>query len=187
MSVLTAYDKFIQQALKYGFSLWGTAKTSQTTLYRTGDDGDFEKGYPKSGARFIDNGDGTITDNASGLMWVKDPSQLGGAFGTPGNPSLMKWNNAIDECLALSYAGHNDWRLPNVKELITIIDYGTKDPSIDENFFVCITYPYWSSTTYFGVTSGAWYVYFHHGDVQTEIKGLGSFYVRPVRLGVPKN
>ena len=47
------------------------SKTGQTTLYATGDDGDLEKGDPVS-PRFTDNGDGTITDNATDLVWAKD-------------------------------------------------------------------------------------------------------------------
>lgn len=187
MSILTAYDKFIQQALKYGFSLWGTAKTGQKTSYRTGDDGDLEKGYPKTPPRFKDNGDGTITDNATGLMWVKDPSQLGGVWGTPGSPSQMTWNNAIDNCLALDYAGHSDWRLPNIKEIMSIVDYSKFYPSIDETFFP--NNPagyYWSSTTYTNNTSYAWYMDFYGSVVSNDTK-IRPLYVYPVRLGVPKD
>lgn len=187
MSVLTAYDKFIQQALKYGFSLFGIPKTGQTTKYRTGDDGDVEKGYPDGGIRFVDNGDGTITDNATGLMWVKEPGACGGNFGSAGSPSKMTWDNAIDECLALNYAGHNDWRLPNIKELLSIVDYGRGAPAINTIFFPNTqSYYYWSSTTYAGNTGSAWYVYFSTGFVLVGSKG-STYYVRPVRLGVPKD
>lgn len=187
MSVLTAYDKFIQQALKYGFSLFGTPPTGQTTKYRTGDDGDLQKGYPVSGARFVDNGDGTITDKATGLMWVKEPGAIGGAFGSAGNPSQMTWNNAIDECLALAYAGHNDWRLPNIKELISLVDYSKYFPTIDVAFFPNTqSNCYWTSTTYVDETPTKWVVYF--GDGRTlEQWGGTTQYVRPVRLGVPKD
>lgn len=186
MSILTAYDKFIQQALKYGFSLWGTSKTGQTTKYRTGDDGDFEKGYPKLPPRFTDNGDGTITDNATGLMWVADPSLLGGKFGTPGTPTTMNWIEAIDECVSLNYAGHSDWRLPNVKELMSIVDYGDITfPVIDETFFVCVGASYMTSTTVIAYTLYIWQVGFYAGIIDAVLK---TYYrlVRPVRLGVPK-
>jgi len=186
MSQLTGYDKFIQQALKYGFSLWGTAKSGQKTKYRTGDDGDLQKGYPRSGPRFKDNGDGTITDNATGLMWVKEPGACGGAFGSPGSPSQMTWNNAIDNCLALDYAGHNDWRLPNIKELASIIDYEVWLPSIDSVFFPYTqNWYYWSSTTYFPASASAWAIYFMDGSIDYyNTKTIDTFFVRPVRLGV---
>jgi len=180
------HNKFVENALKYGFSLWGLPKTGQTTSYRTGDDGDLKKGYPKEPPRFKDNGDGTITDNATGLMWVKDPSQLGGVWGTPGNPSDMTWNNAIDNCLALDYAGHNDWRLPNIKELMSIVDYGTWLPSIDVVFFPNTAWSYyWSSTTAFPSTGSAWAVNFMDGSIDYyNTKTIDTFFVRPVRLGV---
>lgn len=187
MSRLTAYDKFIQQALKYGFSLWGTAKTGQLTSYRTGDDGDVEKGYPQTGPRFVDNGDGTITDNATGLMWIKEPTTA------PGDPfdNVMDWATSIDACNALSFAGHSDWRLPNVKELLSIVDYSEDDPSIDG-----VTFPntqpenYWSSTTRKALTTAAWYVDFDEGDVRAISKQTlvpPPMFARPVRLGVPKD
>jgi len=175
MPQLTGYDKFIQQALKYGFSLWGTAKSEQKTSYRDGDDGDFEKGYPKVPPRFKDNGDGTITDNATGLMWVKNPTL-----------DLMLWGNAIDYCLALDYAGHTDWRLSNVKELISIADYGTNTPAIDAAFFPnTVSTRYWTSTTHSLLTDEAWFVFFGDADVEHVAKNTERL-VRPVRLGVPK-
>ena len=85
-------------------------RTGQTTSYRAGDDGDFEAGWP--GGRFRDNGDGTVTDFATGLMWVQD---VGADPGAPFN-AAVNWDNAIDNCLALNYAGYDDWRLPNAKE-----------------------------------------------------------------------
>lgn len=186
MSILTAYDKFIQQALKYGFSLWGTAKTGQTTGHYFGDDGTFKKGYPRNGVRFIDNGDGTITDMASGLMWAKDPSQCGVDFGTPGNPAQMNWESAIDACNNLSYAGHTDWRLPNIKELLSILDFGKTPPAIDETFFPNTESDYyWSSTAEFGLVNSKWIIDFSAGWVESQAK-TDEYYPRPVRLGVPK-
>jgi hypothetical protein len=187
MSRLTAYAKFIEQALKYGFSLWGTAKSTQLTSYRTGDDGDFQKGYPETGPRFTDNGDGTITDNATGLMWVKEPGACGGAFGSPGSPSGMTWNNAIDNCLSLDYAGYTDWRLPNIKELMSIADYEKLGVKIDETFFPDTqSLDYWTSTTRVDVTILAWYLYFSDGDVLYQAK-TNTGMVRPVRLGIPRD
>lgn len=187
MPQLTGYDKFIQQALKYAFSLWGTAKTDQVTVRRTGDDGDFQKGYPRSGDRFVDNGDGTITDNATGLMWVKEPGAIGGVWGTPGSPTPMNWDLAIDRCLALNYAGHDDWRLPNIKELMTLVDFSTRNPAIDEDFFPDTQLGnYKSSTSYMSPVTNGWVVYANDGIVYNVSKA-GSDYVRPVRLGFPKD
>lgn len=179
MSILTAYDKFIQQALKYGFSLWGTAKTGQTTKYRNGDDGDYERGYPVAPPRFVDNGDGTITDNATGLMWAKD----GNAAGC-NNGNTKLWADAIDWAEGLSFAGHSDWRLPNVKELRSIVDFSKKDPCIDTTYFPNTKGDYyWTSTTWNLVTTNAWNVQFIYGRSRYSDKSTGNFYVRAVRLG----
>ncbi len=182
MSKLTAYDKFLQQALKYGFSLFGTAKTGQIISYENDDDGAFEKGYPRIGPRFVDNGDGTVTDNATGLMWVKDPEE------DPGEPfdSSMVWTTAIEASAALNFAGHTDWRLPNIKELLSIADFGAQVPTIDSVFFPNTENEYyWSSTTYLGLTTKAFAVYFRDGDIYYVVKD-SNYFTRPVRLGYPK-
>lgn len=80
---------------------------------------------------FQDNGDGTVTDNATGLMWSQDDSAQG-----------MDWESAlawVQQKNADNYLGHNDWRLPNAKELQSIVDYGrspdtTGSPAIDPVF-----------------------------------------------------
>jgi len=130
---------------------------------------------------FTDNSDGTITDNITGLMWVKDPSVMLGVWGTQeGSPSLMTWYNATIECDALNYAAHTDWRLPTLDELTTITaESGT--PSIDAVFTNTKSDGYWSSTTYTGNTAYAWGVYFDDGHVSNGPKGVGGLYVRPVR------
>jgi len=117
---------------------------------------------------FVDNGDGTITDNATGLMWQKDDSQTG-----------LNWEEALNwvqQKNAENYLGHNDWRLPNVKELQSIVDYSrspqaTNSAAID-SIFNCSTitdegggtnYPfYWSGTTHVNMidASNAAYVCF---------------------------
>ena len=82
-------------------------KTGQTTVYSANDDGTYQKGRV-IGTRFVDNGDNTITDLATGLMWVKDVASIGGGFST-----TATWADAITACEGLTYAGQTDWRLPN--------------------------------------------------------------------------
>jgi Protein of unknown function (DUF1566) len=100
---------------------------------------------------FLDNGNGTVTDNATGLTWMQSNSGSG-----------MDWESALSYCETLDYAGSTDWRLPNVKELQSIVDYNrspdaTDSAAIDPIFSTtAITneagqtdYPfYWSSTTH---------------------------------------
>ena len=127
------------------------------------------------------NGNGTITDNNTGLMWVKDPSSIEG-WGIPGSPSQMTWTDAIASCEALDYAGHTDWRLPNIKELQSIVDYSRTIPCIDPVFTNAQSSNYWSSTTSATFTGNAWSVGFYDGGVYGNGK-TSTNYVRPVRGG----
>ena len=130
--------------------------------------------------RFTDNKDGTITDKKLGFMWVKDPSQLGGAFGTPGNPKGMNYADAIKNCKKLKYTGRKGWRAPTIEEYVSIANYTLHYPAIDTKFFVCEPDWYWSSTPHARWSGGAWIVSFVDGDVSSVGKGSGN-YVRPVR------
>ena len=95
---------------------------------------------------FVDNGDNTITDKATGLMWSKDDSKVG-----------MNWKDALAYAENSTYAGYTDWRLPNVKELQGIVDYSGVFPAIDSTKFNVTgivneagnaDYPYfWTSTS----------------------------------------
>jgi hypothetical protein len=170
----------------------GLPKTGQTTSYGvsqtcadggTGncDDGYYKKGAPHSPvARFTDNSDSTITDNATGLMWEKCSEGLSGTGCLTGSISYLTWQNAINRCDNSTSNGHSDWRLPNIKELQSIVDYGTYSPAISTVFPNTQSNRYWSSTTGALDTSYAWYVYFDDGSVYSGGKTSGS-YVRCVR------
>ncbi|MFH1339327.1 MAG: DUF1566 domain-containing protein [Candidatus Omnitrophota bacterium] len=129
-------------------------------------------GNPGSYA-FKDNGDGTITDLNTGLMWKKEEG-----------PD-MNWEEALGYCEDLRLAGHSDWRLPNIKEVATILDLSFKDSCwFNKDFFPNVkTAPlgfYWASTTY-GDTFG-WGVNFQFGyDGYYAGKKLGRYPFRPVR------
>jgi len=165
-------------------SSYGLPKTGQTTSYVDYDDGYYQKGTPAAPqARFTDNGDGTITDNGTGLMWVQDPSTCSGTgFDFSGT---YYWADAITAITAMNTAvkyGYSDWRLPNVKELISIVDYGRSFPAIDP-LFTSESNQYWSSTTAADITDSAWVVSFVNGLVGFGTKADPSYYVRPVRGG----
>ncbi len=118
-------------------------KTGQTTSYGTRDDGDLQMGVAWPSPRFTDNGNGTITDNLTGLMWEQAPS------GTARN-----WTNAlITYANGLDLGGHNDWRLPNVNELQSLINAGEVDPGVwlyQQGFSTVQAGNYWSATSYAG-------------------------------------
>lgn len=123
---------------------------------------------------FIDNRDGTISDLATGLTWTKQDSGEG-----------MDWGTALDYCQNLDSAGSDDWRLPNVKELQSIVDYArspssTGSPAVDPIFQVSImdgengqeAYPYyWSSTTHANTRGGTYAAYVAFGEAPGYMHG----------------
>ena len=90
---------------------------------------------------FQDNGDGTITDLYTGLMWVKN-----GAGPGANNGATSTQYEAITFADQLEFAGFDDWRLPNFKELASILHYRQEGASLDESFINVKSDRYWSST-----------------------------------------
>lgn len=150
------------------------SQTGQTTKYVNGDDGDLQMGVAGSAPRFTDNGDGTVTDEFTGLMWTRD-ANLGGR---------RNWTGAIDYCNSLNHGGHSDWRLPNIRELHSLVDYGHYSPSLPSGHPFTRVAPsyYWSSTTGEFNSGQAWHVLFYFGGVSTSTKS-NDYYVWPVRAG----
>ncbi len=147
--------------------------TGQTQSYTStfGEDSDYNTFNQPS---YTDNGDGTITDNVTGLIWQQ------------GEGGTKTWENAITYCEDLSLAGYADWRLPNKNELNSIIDYERYNPAININFCPDLLYTsyYWSSTTRASSSSDAWIVGFLYGDVGYYLsKPTNNYYVRCVRAG----
>ncbi len=152
----------------YGTGMNGNAKTFFTLYVR----GNTAYGINN----FVDNGDGTVTDNATGLTWMqKDSGHL--SAGDSGDGKL-NWEQALAWAEGLTYAGKSDWRVPNVKELQSMVDY-TRSPAttasaaIDPVFDVTvisdegggINYPfYWSSTTHVNERTGANAAYVAFGE-----------------------
>jgi hypothetical protein len=135
------------------------------------------------GAPYTDNGNGTITDSATGLIWQKCSAGLGTTIGncSTGSISSYTWSSAISYCEGLTLGGRSDWRLPNINELGSIIDYTkSSNPTIDSTAFPNTqSYYYWSSSTYAQNTSYAWVVYFYGGGVYNGYK-TSNYYVRCV-------
>ncbi len=161
--------------------LW---KTGQTTSYATGDDGDLERGVAWPSPRFTDNGDGTVTDNLTGLIWLQNAN----CFGTRTWANALTDANTLNsgECGLSDGSAEGDWRLPNRKELRSLIDYSQYDlalPSGHPFNNVQSTY-YWSSSTYARstYTYNAWVVDLRDGSVYAGNK-TGCCDVWPVRAG----
>ena len=160
----------------------GGAEISCASATCPGQDGQYAMGCLSQG-RFVDNGDGTVTDTCTGLMWQKDTADTNGE-GQIDDADRIQWCAAIAYCEHLSFAGHDNWRLPNVRELQSIVDYGRFNPSIDP-VFGALSNVYWSATSDAGNPGVAWLVLFNDGYVDSyNDKGtLSRFYVRAVRSG----
>ena len=98
-------------------------------------------------SNLVDNEDGTVTDQNTGLMWQKETA-----------PDTYNWEQALAYAQNLNLAGHYDWRLPNINELHTLVDYSRENPAVFQAFAndtVVGSNIYWSSTSVASQTTGA--------------------------------
>ncbi|MBF0566971.1 MAG: DUF1566 domain-containing protein [Nitrospirae bacterium] len=157
-------------------AIWATG---QTQSYHSGDDGAIKTGAVWPSPRFIDNGDGTVMDNLTGLTWTKN-ANLAGTYKT--------WQQALDYVASMNTGagtyGHTDWRMPNRKELRGLADYSKYSASLlAGNPFTNVQASYyWSSTSNANNTGYAWIVYMSHGHVYGLVKS-NNYCVWPVRMG----
>lgn len=142
-------------------------KTGQTYSYATNDDGDYQAGVAWPEPRFTDNGDGTVADNMTGLMWTKNAN----LFGT------KTWEDAITACEDFDPCLHGDWRLPNARELHSLVDLGNIIPALPSGhpFTNVQSDPYWSSTSYMDNLNFTWYVFMAHGFLDARHKTLYGY------------
>jgi hypothetical protein len=127
---------------------------------------------PADAANLVNNGNGTVTDNRTGLTWQQ------------GEPGLMSWGSALSYCVGLSLGGNSDWRLPNIRELESLTDDTRNHPAIDTSFFLnAHSEKYLSSTTPAGSPSFAMGVHFYDGFSSYNHKDSNR-YVRCVRGGL---
>jgi len=165
-------------------------KTGQTESYAPGDDGDWQKGVAWPVPRFRDNGNGTVTDRLTGLIWMKNANCFW----------EITWNDALSVCndLADGQCGLTDgsepgaWRLPNRNELQSLLHLGYPGPALPNTegtgqwtegdpFTGVQSEFYWSSTTYANYLGYAWAVYLYDGYVYFDSKTSNDFFVWPVR------
>lgn len=162
-------------------------QTGQTTCYdttgatinctNTGQDGELKVGWPWSNPRFTDNGDQTMTDMLTGLIWTKNANPAAGT---------KTWQGALDYIKSLNkdnYLGHSDWRLPNINEMKSLIDKGQTNQSTwlnTQGFYNVRADFYWSGSTVAYSPYVAWYVRMTAGYVGNYGKN-SNFYVWPVR------
>jgi len=185
-------------------------KTGHTESLYPGDDGDLHQGVAWPNPRFTDNGNGMVTDNLTGLIWLKNANCRDTVAGIPKIQGYLSWEQAITwtsnlasgDCGLSDGSTSGDWRLPNREELESLIDFGYLDPPLSNtagtghwsegNPFSNVQKAfYWSSSTDFkapygqnGVThwTGAWVVYMWNASVGSSKKTNMAF-VWPVRGG----
>ncbi|MCP4297098.1 MAG: DUF1566 domain-containing protein [Proteobacteria bacterium] len=139
-------------------------------------------------AALIDNGDQTLSDGATGLMWQKCSQGQSNNDCSGGSATTVNWTDALSYCETQiggsgTFAGYSDWRLPNRNELESIGDdtKGTAQ-TINTSFFpYTISGKYWTSTSRADAPAHAWYVRFSDGSINVEDKASKFNYVRCVR------
>ncbi len=128
--------------------------------------------------RFVDNGDGTVSDRKTGLMFQQHQAE-----------ERLAWEDALSYCENLILAGFEDWRLPTIEELRAVVDYGRPSPPpVDADIFpdICGSY-YWTSTTTLTDTGSAMAIYMHDGQDVSAADKNEAYYVLSVRSDTPAN
>lgn len=191
-------DAIVQQIVpaavpRTGQTLCSDSGGNQIDCPGTGQDGDKLAGVASPTPRFVDNGNGTVTDKLTGLIWLKNANCFG----------LVNWQTALSDANGLKGDGTQcgltdnstagQWRLPNVKELQSLINYGFFNPALSNavgnakwtegNAFSGVQLAnYWSSSSLVRSPVSAWLGNLSDGYVDSGGKS-STFYVWPVRGG----
>lgn len=155
--------------------------TGQTNSYGLGDDGELKIGATFNPRFTVMENTNCVLDNVTGLIWARNANLLGAA----------NWYQALSNCNTLVYGGTNAWRLPNIKELLSLLNYGFTNPALcnasgtkrwehNDPFVNVQSGNYWSSTTGRNNTNYAWFVYVWGGS-STILSKSTDYSIWPVR------
>lgn len=139
-------------------------------------------------AGLLNNGDGTVTDTETGLMWDRCLLGTGGINCDAGDPPLsINWPSALQQAVLANtgnHRGYSDWRLPNVNELESIVDLSREDPAFDTVAFpgTGAAAELWTSTTD-TASGGAWATWVQRGSFGSRAKVQFEASLRLVRGG----
>jgi len=186
------------------------AQTGQTQSYYPYDDGWYQTGVALPEPRFIDNGDGTVTDKLTGLMWLKDANCIATEYPAYDEDrdfgdGRVTWQHALDFVVGINSgtypkcgATYTDWRLANLRELLSLINYsfvfpclsnadGTGKYETGNPFYLEVPAAYTGDSDYWASTSdangpsgAAWRLNYIDGQVIRGSKQVPA-YVWPVR------
>ena len=133
---------------------------------------------------FTNNGDGTVTHGLTGLMWKQCAEGLSGTDCLTGTAATMSWSSALQSASSDTTAGYSDWRLPNQRELISILETCGYAPAINQVIFpnTPLASYFWSASSSVAAPSYALHVYFYEGGSNEAIK-TATYNVRLVRSG----
>lgn len=140
--------------------------TGQTASYAEGDDGEIQAGLRAPENRFTDNGNATVSDNWTGLVWTQDAGCVDPA---PWEETLEGARNVADgQCGLTDGSEPGDWRIANIRELQLLVDFGTSEPALTNGHpFLGIGTDtlLWSSTSYDGDPNFAYALDLNTGEV----------------------
>ena len=154
------------------------AQTCQTAIITTAPD-----------SRYSVNGDGTVTDKQTGLMWKQCEEGLSGSDCSTGTVQTFTWQQALQQPETVNaqggFAGYQDWRLPNINELESLRDVSCYRPVTNTTVFpsTSISYVYWSSSPYAGSSDSAWGFSLYYGNSYYYSRDSLYYSVRLVRGG----
>ncbi|MBA5249246.1 MAG: DUF1566 domain-containing protein [Gammaproteobacteria bacterium] len=134
--------------------------------------------------RYTDKGDGTILDKSTNLIWKKCTQGLSGNDCATGSATTTNWQQALQQANNSTFAGKSDWRLPNIKELSSLVRRNCHSQAINEALFPNTANYFWSSSPHSNYLSSAWAVDFNvdFGRVISDYR-YNSKWVRLVRSG----
>ena len=126
--------------------------------------------------------DGTVTDGVTGLMWKQCPEGLEGSDCSVGAAGLLIWGGSMKRARDSEFAGYTNWRLPNMKELLSIVAFDQSSPALNTTVFPGSTSSFWSSTPKYVATGNQSYVVdFTKGIHQPKVRTVQKSAQRLVR------